>query len=165
MSAVFQPTEEAGLERVNGAVGNALGRIRLAMEVNKVTESPIETLLGVPLLIKLCVQYPGRFRWGPASMRPASPASNMVEAVAQYPFARYRMDWAVLFDGDPVVFVECDGQEYHSTPEQIANDQAKDEAARAAGIPLLRFTGSQLHRGDDQCAALVASYVCSAVPK
>jgi very-short-patch-repair endonuclease len=75
--------------------------------------------------------------------------------VAQYKFRRYRMDFAVVDDEGPRLFIECDGKAFHSTAAQIANDRAKDKAAIAAGIPLLRFTGSEIFRNPNACTEAI----------
>jgi very-short-patch-repair endonuclease len=55
----------------------------------------------------------------------------------------------------PLVMIECDGKEFHSTDEQIANDRAKDTLAAKSGILLLRFSGSQIFRELDRCTKQV----------
>jgi very-short-patch-repair endonuclease len=51
--------------------------------------------------------------------------------------------------------IECDGKEFHSTDEQIANDLAKDALAAKSGILLYRFSGSQIFRELDRCTQQV----------
>jgi very-short-patch-repair endonuclease len=125
-----------------------------AAELSKLTESPIETIFGVAAAKMLLEHYHDGFRvCRPADQERHADARALM--MPQYPFLRYRMDWAFRFKCEPelLVFVECDGAEYHSTPEQIANDRAKDEAARAAGILLLRFTGSEIVGARSHCVA------------
>jgi very-short-patch-repair endonuclease len=55
----------------------------------------------------------------------------------------------------PLVLVECDGKEFHSTDEQIANDRAKDALAARSGILFHRFSGSQIFRELDRCTQQV----------
>lgn len=73
----------------------------------------------------------------------------------QFKWRRFRMDFAIMKGGCAVLFVECDGKEFHSTPAQLVNDATKDKAAKEAGIDLMRFTGSELFRNADDCARLV----------
>lgn len=47
--------------------------------------------------------------------------------------------------------IECDGKEFHSTEEQIQRDNRKNLAAKNAGIPLLRFSGSSIFRHAERC--------------
>jgi very-short-patch-repair endonuclease len=55
----------------------------------------------------------------------------------------------------PRAMIECDGKEFHSTDEQIANDRAKDALAAKSQIPLHRFSGSQIFRELDRCTQQV----------
>jgi very-short-patch-repair endonuclease len=70
-----------------------------------------------------------------------------------FPLAQFRYDFAVRakWKLTPLVLVECDGKQFHSSIDQQANDKLKDEAASRAGIRLLRFTGSEIHRDIDAC--------------
>ena len=85
--------------------------------------------------------------------------SDDVQLIAQYPLQHYRMDFAIIADGRPLLFIECDGQAFHSTPAQLANDAAKDRAAARVRIPLLRLTGSAIFRDASQCARDIAAMV------
>jgi hypothetical protein len=123
-----------------------------AAELANLTESPIETIFGVAAAKMLLQHYRDDF----AVCLPADEAGYpdaRALMMPQYPFLRYRMDWAFRFKNrhHPLVFVECDGAEFHSTPEQIANDRAKDQAAAAADIMLLRFTGSDIVSARSHC--------------
>jgi very-short-patch-repair endonuclease len=62
----------------------------------------------------------------------------------------------------PLVLVECDGKEFHSSADQQANDKLKDVAALQAGIRLVRFTGSEIHRDIDACVTYVMSVMINA---
>lgn len=77
--------------------------------------------------------------------------------VAQHWLDRFRMDFAVVNNGRPCLFIECDGKEFHSTEQQIANDLDKDDAAAKAGIPLMRFTGSSIYRDPKDCCRRVVA--------
>lgn len=51
----------------------------------------------------------------------------------------------------PVFVVECDGKDYHTTPEQVARDKARDrQILTDQGWPTLRFTGSEIVRGKER---------------
>lgn len=159
---IFQPSEEAGLERINTDALSIVALARFAMEVAKITESPIETLFGVAAIRNLRARFPECVWWGHASRLGSAPLVD-IYIVAQLPWRNFRIDWAVLYRGDPIIFVECDGREFHTGAEQEARDHARDKVIREAGIEAIRFTGSQLHRSDAQCAALVASFVAARV--
>lgn len=49
--------------------------------------------------------------------------------------------------------VECDGHDFHErTKEQAARDRARDRQAMIDGIPVLRFTGSEIWKNPWGCA-------------
>lgn len=142
------PSEDYGSEEIVGPGGlepvgltgfNILDRARVAMGLRPLCESPIEVDLGAHLVLLLAG---GKRRLAP-----------------QYRWRRWRMDFALLQDRKPVLFIECDGREFHSTPQQIASDRAKDRAAKEAGIPLLRFTGSEIYNDPGACARLIIERV------
>lgn len=57
------------------------------------------------------------------------------------------------------IIVECDGHEFHErTKEQAARDRRRDRSAVVNGIPLMRFTGSELWRDPWGCAAEFLDY-------
>jgi len=106
-------------------------------------ESPIEIALGTDIVVELrhiLIEHGIKLR-------------------PQYRWQRWRMDFAMIKAGAPVLFIECDGREYHSTPEQLANDKRKDDAAAAAGIPLLRFGGVEIYKYTDGCVHRVLEYL------
>lgn len=76
-----------------------------------------------------------------------------IEVVPQYKWQRYRIDFALeKTPGNPIAFIECDGREFHSSPEQRENDRRKDAAAKRAGINMFRFTGKDIYRNGEYCA-------------
>lgn len=110
--------------------------IRNYGRLEKQCESPIEAQLAARLLVDLKP---------PFTLEP------------QFRFRRYRIDFAVLRDGIPCLFIECDGKEFHSTPEQRANDLDKNQAAAQIGVPMLRFTGSHIFRRPDECSRKIVA--------
>lgn len=158
----FQPSEEAGLEPINPDVLGIIGAARFAMDVAKITESPIETLFGVALLRHLQKLFPDRVWWGHASTLGNAPP-DAIQVVAQLQWRNFRIDWAVLVNDQPLIFIECDGREFHTGPEQEAKDRARDKVIRDAGIEIARFTGSELHNADAHCGSIVASFVATRV--
>lgn len=90
----------------------------------------------------------------------------------------YRVDFAVALTlherdpgGDgiyklsdaPMVFhaqfaVECDGHDFHEkTKEQAARDKSRDRYLLKCGWPVIRFSGSEIHKDPLSCAAQVAA--------
>lgn len=81
--------------------------------------------------------------------------------VPQCRVGRYRLDLAVFARRNATwckikaVGIECDGWEYHSSPEQIARDAERDAKIRAAtGVEIFRFTGRSIMREPVACAEL-----------
>lgn len=75
----------------------------------------------------------------------------------RYFLGRYIYDLAILRAGRPypIIIVECDGKDFHSTPEQLQNDARKNKLAASKGIVLLRFTGAAIYRRPDDCLAKI----------
>lgn len=72
---------------------------------------------------------------------------------AQWELDRFRYDFAITDrSGNLLALIECDGREFHSTPEQLARDAEKNAAAEAAGIRLFRWTGREIYRDAHSCA-------------
>lgn len=123
-----------------------------------VTESPIETIFGARFALharRLCEDHGWKFVVG------AEPAD--ISLRPQFPLQRFRYDFAILVRGRPVVLIECDGKDFHSSDEQLANDALKDTAAKEAGFQLLRFPGSQLHRDPDRCVSMAIEAMAAAL--
>lgn len=138
----------------------ALEAAGLAKDIGVKTESPIETLLGVAMIRHLEQKYAGH---PSTTFHVCSPGDEdghqgfRVLLMAQYPWRRYRVDWALKLCSleQPYVFVECDGKDFHSSEDQIVRDRARDAEMNNAGIPVLRFTGADIHRAAGTCALLV----------
>ncbi len=83
-----------------------------------------------------------------------------VNWMTQHGEGRYRVDFLLVVGpraGYRRAFaIECDGQEWHAkSPEQVARDKLRDRRLLLAGIPTVRFTGSEIHADADACADLV----------
>ena len=76
--------------------------------------------------------------------------------VPQAKIGPYRADFALvmLSDGHTVrLVVECDGHDFHEkTKEQAAHDKARDRYFVEKEWPVMRFTGSEIHRSAAKCA-------------
>jgi very-short-patch-repair endonuclease len=95
-------------------------------------ESPIERQLATELI-------PHAEHWG-------------FKVISQFKVGHYRYDFAITRDDNLVALVECDGRKFHSTSEQIIRDAAKDRTAKEAGVPLFRYSGSNIHCNAWRCA-------------
>lgn len=63
----------------------------------------------------------------------------------QYPVGNYRLD-IVVEDGDRKVAVECDGEAYHSTEEQLKSDFERQTILERIGWQFIRIRGSQFYK-------------------
>ncbi|MHC2432783.1 endonuclease domain-containing protein [Bradyrhizobium sp. USDA 4451] len=137
----FMPLSMAMVKAIESAVES--------FAMSGVTESPIETIFGAKLALVLrpvCEELGWDFTVGEKL------GADLV-LYPQYPLQRFRYDFAVIARGQtkPIVLVECDGKDFHSTPQQQANDRLKDVAALKAGIRLVRFSGSEINGDVDSC--------------
>lgn len=120
-----------GLTKLDQFLAHAERRMKLT----PVCESPIEIDLGAALVAQAGDQY---------------------RIVPQFQLARYRYDFAIMGKGKtPVVLVECDGAEFHSTPAQLANDLAKDSMAVSHGTRVIRVTGKEIYHNPHSWAAFI----------
>lgn len=119
----------------------------LLLEGAKNTKSPIEQILWVALvsIIKELNFYP------------------TVQTEFELNGKRYIADIAIEVPGtipDYVCIIECDGHDYHErTKEQAMHDRARDRAFQAAGIPVFRFTGSEIYNNPFGCAGEVKRFL------
>ena len=95
-------------------------------------ESPIERRLAVFLV-------PYAKQWG-------------FKVIPQFKHDRFRYDFAIEKDGKVIAVIECDGREFHSSPEQLSRDLVKDLSAKQAGLIVFRRWGSEIHYDAKGCA-------------
>lgn len=115
-----------------------VGKLAHAISLAPICESPIEVMLGSQL----------------KAISSRSKLEQILEVIPQFCLGRFRYDFALRLRRHPTIItlIECDGKEFHSTPEQIENDLCKNAAATAAGMHLMRFTGAEIYRDDFGCA-------------
>lgn len=140
---------------LGGAFASVVERARIAMEASRTADSPIETILGSAIV--LCFQNNGR----PLALASEpSPEAKGLLLVPQFKWGIYRSDWAIYNPKTTgALLIECDGRDFHTSPEQVSHDKRKDQAAHDRGYLTMRFTGSQIHRGADACAAEIFNFV------
>lgn len=139
--------------RLVDATALAIERIRRSCDIGDNCDSPIEVQIGAAILLffdrankplKICKTID----------RKNTP--NGLVLVPQFAWSFYRSDWAVYNPStQSALLVECDGKDFHSSPGQVEHDRKKDEAALGHGFLTLRFTGSEIFRGADECAQKV----------
>jgi very-short-patch-repair endonuclease len=120
----------------------------------QMTESPIEQCLCCGLFVLLgCSAVLGRYelhrRAELAVLAGEKPAAFVFP---QHEVGRYRVDFLLVLI-DPAArrsrtfALECDGQDFHSSDEQLACDAGRDAALRAAGChDVVRFSGGLLNQ-------------------
>jgi very-short-patch-repair endonuclease len=72
----------------------------------------------------------------------------------QIPCGRYRID-IVVKEKYKKIAIECDGKEFHSSNEQVKNDEQKNYYLRKKKYEVIRFTGSEIYRNKNWCAEVV----------
>src|SRR5262249_28644927 len=117
--------------------------------------SPIEHILGVALFKELsrlrgyCWVYsPTGFAINSQALRSGRSALALVPGqgvlgVGCVDFAIFDPQISVR---DPLVVVECDGHEFHCTPEQASEDRRRDRVLQRLGIASFRFPGRDIVR-------------------
>lgn len=125
----------------------------------KSCESPIEASLAaaIDMYDRVVAGMPRLIICSEADVGHYDPAARLL--VTQYRFDNYRIDFAYI-DPPFKVFIECDGHAFHErTKEQAARDRQKDRRVQQAGIPILRFTGSEIFADPVHCAMQVFDFV------
>lgn len=132
------------------ATVSAIDRINFFLEVSPDCESPIESMLGAAVLEMF--ERAGQTLTLCKNDRLESAPSGFL-FVPQFRWGYYRSDWAIVV-AKPLsaLLIECDGRDFHCSPEQRAHDAKKDRAALDRGYLTMRFTGSEIFRDADACA-------------
>lgn len=130
-----------------------------------VCESPIEVMFGSTLLLAgMLADGPGKMGrpyFALQSQETLDLKASLVAVVPQYNWKGFRIDFALCCEHlEGPVFIECDGHDFHErTKEQASRDRSKDRAIQEAGIVVLRFTGSEIYRSPNDCAAQAISVI------
>lgn len=121
-------------------LSDALDTLQIAWSLESDCESPIETDIGVKITKAFRVVD-----------------DETLSLVSQFVLGPFRYDFAIVRTGrkKPIALIECDGKEFHSTSEQLANDREKDILAKTEEIFLFRFTGSEIFREPNLCVARI----------
>jgi hypothetical protein len=112
-------------------------------QVDSLCESPIERQFGIAAAAVL----------GRVGLR----------VVPQYELSRFRYDFAVLLPKRPhqvLAFIECDGEQFHSSIEQRTNDRRKEQAAAEIGAFVMRYSGAAITRNPRDCAENALRQLC-----
>jgi very-short-patch-repair endonuclease len=138
-------------KHMRSAMAAAIKTLAAKYAIAPKTESPIETIFGAAVSLLMEEALGDDFKVGKTGLE-----ANFT-LVPQYKLGGYRYDFAVCVAGEALVLIECDGKDFHSSPEQIANDANKDNFATFSGKKILRFSGSVINSHADLCAREVVS--------
>ncbi|MEW6639026.1 MAG: DUF559 domain-containing protein [Pseudomonadota bacterium] len=136
-------------------------------------DSPVELVFGLALFERLSTYYA---KWGCwiysqqeyTSLLQTPDLKNRRGTFAIVPQLAYevigRLDFAIFIPGltgsFPMVAIECDGHQFHErTVEQASKDRKRDRALQKYGIPVLRFTGTDIVRRSVELADEVADFL------
>lgn len=72
----------------------------------------------------------------------------------QYPFKGYILDFFIEANGKQIN-VECDGKEYHSSPDAVEHDRIRNNVMAANNMYVLRFSGSEIWNDVKSCVDLI----------
>lgn len=103
----------------------------------------------------------------PVVIRPNEPflEGPHFQIAPQRPIKNFRADFALVFGSSDErttsrLVVECDGHDFHEkTKAQAARDKMRDRFLIAQGWPVMRFTGSEIHKDPSKCADEAAGYL------
>lgn len=133
-------------------IGGLQQRVIIRHSVEAYCESPIEADFATQLLECFGWWHKKIIFCPEALENELSSAGPLL--IPQFRWRGYRIDFCIR-RGARLLFIECDGKQFHSTEDQVRNDRRKDAAVAKAGIPLLRFQGAELVRFKSDIAALV----------
>lgn len=130
-------------------------------ELYAACESPIEEILAAELLFLIDGYNEVEFDWSGGYFRTKKGRELWGDAFATYVASQESVEgrrtdftFHLLCKGTlSTLVVECDGHDFHErTKEQAKRDRSYDRKLTAAGITLLRFTGSEIFRDPKKCA-------------
>lgn len=78
--------------------------------------------------------------------------------------ADFYLHWPVILCGEVThldrMIIECDGHDFHErTKGQAARDRSRDRVAQHQGLPIFRFTGSEIWNDPMACADEVIAFI------
>lgn len=111
-------------------------------------ESPIEQLFCLSLF-----QVPGIWAINGefhTSLLQHRPGNRGILVFAQNRIKRYRADFLLVALSPEQIepaflIVECDGREFHSTPDAVTRDARRDRELRSTGFQIIRHTGTEIY--------------------
>jgi hypothetical protein len=143
--------DNAGFRPIGVGLYEAIDNAAHAFVVAGKGESPIEVQFGGYLAGTLNRKL-AEVGIDLAIDQPRETTKPTVFLTPQFIIGTFRYDFAIVVNGRPAILIECDGKEFHESPEAVENDRLKDEKAKQAGAVMLRFTGSRIYRDLKSCA-------------
>lgn len=110
----------------------------------------------------------------PHCEQPTPNTFSFMQIETQAEIGKYRCDFRLTLSEHSArngidrvtVIVECDGHDFHEkTKEQVARDKKRDRAIMTVGVPLLRFTGSEIYADPFKCAKEVADFMTTTMKR
>lgn len=100
------------------------------------------------------------------------PMQGRISLFVQPQIGRFRPDFCVIAwspssrQGVVRCAIECDGHDYHErTKEQARRDKSRDRELATMGWPVLRFTGSEIHKDAFACVKQVSDFLDSEIAR
>lgn len=89
-------------------------------------------------------------------------AAHGLHTIPQHPVDQYRLDLALIGDGERRLDIEVDGERFHRDPwtgERLRRDQLRDMRLIEMGWDMERFWVADVRDRPDQCVAKVAAWM------
>jgi very-short-patch-repair endonuclease len=128
------------------ALADAINLLASKYSMSAKTESPIETIFGAEIYRLMKDVLGESFKVGKTGLEAD------FTLIPQFKLNSFRYDFALCIRGEAYVLIECDGEDFHASPEQIDNDAAKDLTARTNGMQIKRFPGWRINAHAKECA-------------
>jgi len=72
-----------------------------------------------------------------------------LDVFPQYSIGKYRVDFMVFYNATRKLVIECDGHDFHEkTKDKVAADKQRDRFLQAKGYKVLRYSGSEIVKGN-----------------
>jgi very-short-patch-repair endonuclease len=72
----------------------------------------------------------------------------------QIPCGKFRIDIAIFYKGKKIA-IECDGEQFHSSPQQKEHDARKDDFLQRNRWKVFRFTGKEIYHDAEWCVQMI----------
>lgn len=135
-------------------------------------ESPIELMMG--LLLATLDRNGKGFNFffddaggaeSPNFLDTLKVSPTRLAIVPQHTVGKYRSDFCVFYGTythRATFLVECDGHDFHErTKAQAARDKKRDRELTARGMPVFRFTGSEIYKADPDLLSPISEFMAS----